>query len=226
MGEDIEKARPTIDDRIEQLREEKKSNAEITQILYEEGYSTNDIMRRHLPLKSLKRKPEDVSSVTDAIAGTTKGPGYLDEFKTMIQQQISRSRELTDVFFNVGLGTILAALRKSGLSMEDFRKIALDKKGLREALQEAGETAFKALEYYQSDLITKVEAERDEARSYASILEVKTNELVQQIDPKLRLEKMIVTYLLSGRVEPDTLMSLIDKWMSMEMAEIKVGAIA
>ena len=105
--------KPTIDERIDQLKTAGVTdNKKITQVLYSEGYSTHEIMKRHLPLKALKKKPEDDESVMSAIAGTTKGPGYLDEFKTMIQQQISRSRELTDVFYNVGLGALLAALRK------------------------------------------------------------------------------------------------------------------
>lgn len=230
MGEETEatgrEERPTIDERIKELRDLGASNKTITQTLYEEGYSTHDIMKRHLPLKSLKKRPEDDSSVMGAIAGTTKGAGYLEEFKTMIQHQISRSRELTDVFYNIGLGTLLASLRKSGISIEAFRKIALTREGLREALEKAGETAFKALEYYESDLITKVETERDEARAYATVLETRVNDFVKQLDPKLRLEKMIQAYLFSGKVEPDTLMTLIDKWLEMETAEIKMEAIA
>jgi len=220
--EKIEKAKPTIDERIEELKAENKEPREITQILYEEGYSTHDIMRRHLPLKSLKKVPESEDSVMGAIAGTTKGAGYLDEFKTMIQRQIARSRELTEVFSNVGLGVLLASLRKSGLSMDDFRRIAMKQEGLKEALEKAGETAFKALEYYQSDLIKRVEDDRDEARSYACVLETKFGALAKQIDPKFRLERMIHTYLLSGNVAPETLMSLIDKWLEIEITEARL----
>lgn len=219
-----EEEKPTIDERIKELKAEGKDPKEITRILYEEGYSTHEIMRRHLPLKSLKTKPEDDESIMGAIAGTTKGPGYLDELKMMIQNQIRKSRQLTEVFFNIGLGTLLASLSKAGISIDDFRKIALSEegKGLREALEKAGETAFKAIEYYQSDLITKVEKERDEARAYASILETKVNEAFEKLDPKFRLEKMIQTYLFSGNVDPDILNTLLDKWLSMETAGLKL----
>lgn len=229
MGEEAEKTEPerlTIDERIKELEDQGATKETITQTLYEEKYSTQEIMKRHLPLKSLRKKPGDTVSVMGALAGSTKGPGFLDEFKTMFQQQISRNRELTDVFYNIGLGSLLAALNKAGLSMEDFRKIALKKEGLREALESAGKTIFKALEYYESDLITKVETERNEARAYSTILETKVKELVESLDPKIRLEKMVQAYLFSGRVEPDVLMSLIDKWLAMEVAELKLEMIA
>lgn len=213
---------PTIDDRIKELRDEGHDNAEIARILHQEGYGTHEIMKRRLPLKALKTKPSDDDSVMGAITGTTKGPGYLDEFKMMIQRQIGRSRELTEVFYNIGLGTLLASLSKSGMGIEEFRKIALKQEGLREALEKAGETAFKALEYYQSNLITKVETERDEARAYSSLLETEVSSLKRNSDPKFRLEKMIHTCIFSGNVDPNTLMALIDKWLSIELAEIKL----
>ena len=219
--------KPGIDERIEQLKKAGVTdNKKITQILYAEGYSTHEIMRRHLPLKALKKKPDDDESVMSAIGGTTKGPGYLEEFKTMIQQQISRSRQLTDVFYNVGLGALLAALRKSGIEIEDFRKIALTREGLQGALMKSGETIFKALEYYESDLVTKVEDERDEARAYASLLETRVGTLIKNLDPKLRLEKMIQTYLFSGNVVPETLLALIDKWLALEIGVVKLEMIA
>ncbi len=225
--EKIEQERLPIDERIEQLRAEEKNDREITRILYDERYATTEIMKRKLSLAHLrKKKPTSSASVHDAIAGTTKGPGYLDEFKTMIQQQISRSRELTDVFYNIGLGTLLASLSKSGLSMEDFRKIALKKEGLREALESAGKTVFKALEYFESDLIVKVEKERDEARAYSTILESRVNKMLKSLDPKFRLEKMIQTYLFSGNVDPDTMDRLLDKWLAMEVTEVKLELIA
>jgi len=71
----------------------------------------------------------------------------------MIRAQISRSRELAQICTNVGLGVLLASLKKSGLSIEEFRNIAMESGFLKEALQKAAETAFKALEYYESDKI-------------------------------------------------------------------------
>jgi len=224
-SEAAEKERPTIDERIKELKELRASPKMITQTLYEEGYSTHDIMKHHLPLKSLKTSKKD-DSVISSLAGTTRGPGFLDEFKTMFQQQISRNKELTDVFYNIGLGSLLAALNKSGLSMDDFRKIALKKEGLREALEAAGETVFKALEYFESDLVVNVEKERDEARAYSTILTSKVNKLLENLDPKFRLEKMIQTYLFSGNVDPDTLDRLIDKWLALEVTAVKQEMLA
>jgi len=217
---------PTIDERIAELKEAGKNKTEIVQILYKEGYNTHEMMKRHLPLRALKVKPVQEESVMAAIAGTTKGAGYLAEFKTMIQRQISRNRQLTEVFYNIGLGILLASLNKSGLSMDEFRVIALKGEGLSDALMRAGETAFKALEYFESDMIVKVEAERDEARAYAAVLEKRAEDLMQEIDPKLRMEKMILTYLLSGASDPETLITLIDKWLGMELTEVRMEAIA
>lgn len=211
---------PKIGERIKQLKGQGYDNKEITSILYQEGYNTKEIMEHHLPLRTLKMKPSDDESVMGAMAGTTKGPGYLDELKRMIQVQIGRSRELTEVFYNIGLGGMLAALSKSGIGMDEFEKIALKQEGLRDALRTAGETIFKALEYYQSDLVTKVEAERDEARAYAATMEATLEDLNKELDPKLRMEKMIYTYLLSGASEPETLITLIDKWLGMELSEL------
>ena len=90
----------------------------------------------------------------------------------------------------------------------------------------SGETIFKALEYFESDKITAVETERDEARAYSSILETRVGELIKNLNPKLRLERMITAYLLGGNVEPSTLMGLIDKWLSIEVAEVKMEALA
>lgn len=217
-----EKAKPTIDERIAELEAMGFDNEEKVLVLYREGYSTHEIMKRHLPLKALAKKDKSDESVMGAIAGTAKGEGYLDEFKTMIRLQISRNREFTDTFYNIGLGILLASLHKAGLTIEDFRAIALKGEGLREALEEAGETAFKALEYYQSDLIGRVEEERDEARAYSSYLAAQWEELSKQLDPKFRLEKMIHVYLLSGGADSDILMSLIDKWLAVEMGSIKL----
>lgn len=224
--EEIEK--PAIDDRIEELKAQELNKEEIVLKLYDEGYNTGHIMKRYGgTLKVVKkRRARSEAGVMGALEGGVKGSGYLEEFKNMIRAQISRSRELTAVFYNLGLGTLFASLHKTGMNIEDFRKIASTKGGLKEALQKAGETAFKALEYYESDLITRVEGERDEARAYASLLETQMNKLIKDLDPRVRLEKMIQTYLFAGKVEPDTLMTLIDKWLSMEAAEVKKELIA
>lgn len=223
--EEIEK--PSIDDRIKELEAEGKSKTDMVLILYQEGYSTHEIMKRKLPLKALKRaKERKETGVLGAIEGSVKGAGYLDQLKDMIRTQIGRTRELTEEFYNLGLGVLFASLAKSGVSMEDFRKIAMQEGSLREAFKKAGETAFKALEYYQSDLVTQVEKERDEARAYSTILRTRVDELVKQLTPRIRLEKMIQAYLFSGNVENKTLMSLLDRWLEMEAVEAKMEAIA
>jgi len=220
--EPAEGPKPTIDERIAELEVEGKTRGEMVLILYAEGYNTREIMERKLPLKALKARPESEDSIMGAIAGTAKGSGYLDEFKTMIRSQISRSRELTEVCSDVGMGVLLAGLSKSGVTMDEFQRIALKREGLREALVRAGETTFKALEYYQSDLVSKVEEERDEARAYSSYLAAQWEDIAKQLDPKFRLEKMIHTYLLSGGADSAVLISLIDKWLSIEMGAVKL----
>jgi len=216
-----EEVKPSIDERIKQLETEGKNKQEITVILYEEGYNTLEIMKRHLPLKALKKSKDSAEpAVLGAVEGVVKGTGYLQEIKDMVRLQVGRTRELTDEFYNLGLGVLLASLSKSGVSMDDFRKIASQQGPLRDAFKKAGDTAFKALEYYQSDLVTKVEAERDEARAYGSLLEVKLEEVKRKLDPKVRLEKMIFNLvLLSGsvKVDPDALTTLIDQWLQLEV---------
>lgn len=221
----IAEGKPSIDDRIKELTEQKLSKEEIVLALYKERYSTHEIMKRHLPLKALKlkqkKKTEDEdSAVMSAVEGAVKGSGYLQEIKDMVRTQIGRTKELTDEFYNLGLGVLLASLRKSGISMDDFRKIAMQEGTLRDAFKQAGETVFKALEYFKSDLITRVEAERDEARAYVTTMETNVETLRKQLEPKARLEQMVYTYLLSGSVDPDVLISLIDKWLQMEIPSL------
>jgi len=215
-----------IDERIEELKKEGKTKPEMVLVLYQEGYNTGEIMRRKLPLNVLQRKKErEETGVLGAIEGSVKGAGYLDELKGMIRTQIGRTRELTEEFYNLGLGVLFASLSKSGVSMEEFRKIASQEGPLREAFKRAGETVFKALEYYQSDRARAVEKERDEARAYASMIETKVEELARNVDPKLRFERMIQTYLFSGKVDPEILVTMIDKWLAMETTELRMEAI-
>ena len=216
-----DEVRPPIDERIQQLEAGGKTKQEITLKLYQEGYSTHEIMKRHLPLKKLKRTiPREESSLQGAVEGGVKGTGYLQEIKDMVRSQVGRTRELTDEFYNLGLGTLFAALSKSGVSMDEFKKIVTQQEPLREAFRSAGETVFKALAYYQSDLITRVEEERDEARAYASLLDASLADVKRRIDPKVRLEKMIYNLvLLSGTVkmDPDTLTSLVHEWLDIQV---------
>lgn len=90
-------------------------------------------------------------------------------------------------------------------------------------MEKVRETAFKALEYYESDLVRRVEAERDEAlaerdkaQAYASHLKAQTEILVKRMDLRLRLEKMIQDYLLSEDADPDALIAMIDKMVELD----------
>jgi hypothetical protein len=223
LAEEEEEKTP-IDERIKELEKEGLSNREIVLTLYDEGYNTGEIMKRGYSLaylRSRRRAEVDTErSAMAAIEGGTRGEGFMQELKNMIRAEISRTRELTELFYDVGLGVLLAALRKSGIEIEDFRKMVAERGDVRDYLKKASDTAFKALDYYQSDLIAKVEAERDEARAYASLLEAQIDDIKHNLDPKVRLEKMIYNLvLLSGtvKVDPNTLMTLIDKWLGLEV---------
>jgi len=216
---------PPIEDRVKELRAEGLSEADIVLRLYDEGYPTQNIMKMGFSLRHLARrkKMEEKDLMTTLEGPAGRGEGYLAELKTMIRAEISRTRELTELFYDVGLGVLLAALRKSGMKIEDYRKIALERGAVREALKTAGETAFKALDYYESDTISKLEEERDEARVAYSLIAAKLKELTESLDPKIRLEKMIHTYLASGNVDANVLTTLIDKWLNVEVVGLKTG---
>jgi lambda repressor-like predicted transcriptional regulator len=216
---------PPIEDRVKELRAEGLSEADIVLRLYDEGYPTQNIMKMGFSLRHLARrkKMEEKDLMTTLEGPAGRGEGYLAELKTMIRAEISRTRELTELFYDVGLGVLLAALRKSGMKIEDYRKIALERGAVREALKTAGETAFKALDYYESDVISKLEEERDEARVAYSLIAAKLKELTESLDPKIRLEKMIHTYLASGNVDANVLTTLIDKWLNVEVVGLKTG---
>jgi hypothetical protein len=216
---------PPIEERVKELRAEGLSEADIVLRLYDEGYPTHDIMKMGFSLRHLarRRKMEEGDMMASLEGPAGRGEGYLAELKTMIRSQISRTRELTELFYDVGLGVLLAALRKSGMKIEDYRKIALERGAIRDALKMAGDTAFKALDYYESDVVTKLEEERDEARVAYSLVAAQLKELTESLDPKIRLEKMIHTYLASGNVDANVLMTLIDKWLSVEVVGLKAG---
>jgi hypothetical protein len=178
--------------------------------------------------EKLEEKAEDARdrTIMTLIEGAVRGEGYLQELKNMIRAQISRTREFTELCYNVGLGVLAAALSKSGINIDEFRKITKDEGPLRDALMTAAETAFKALEYYQSDVIKKLEEERDEARVAYSYVSAQLKSLMKEMEPKLRLERMINNYLLSGNVDPNVLTTLIDKWLAIEITEMRKELIA
>lgn len=220
-----ESSKSSIDERIKELKETNPevTNADLVRILYDEGYNTGEIMKRHLPLKVLKNRPQQTDeTVMGAVEGVApKGAGYLEELKTMIRMEISRSRELTEAFYNLGLGALLASLHKSEMSVSEFRKIALQEGTLKDALHSAGDTVFKALEYYNSDAVSKVEAERDEARAAYTVSNAQLEELRKGLTPGVRLERMITAYLLSGNVTADALSELLDRWLGMEQEALR-----
>jgi len=219
-------ALPPIEDRIKELEDAGIEKKEIVNTLYEEGYLTKDIMEQGLSLRYIRKK-EDVSDETiqAIIAGVPgKGLGYISEWKELVRNQMSRSRQLTEVFYDLGLTILLASLSKSGLSIEEFSKIFSAEGKLKDALTTASETAFKALEYYEADAMSKLEKERDEARAYSIFLENSmdqvSKELEQALDPKLRLEKMIYNMVLmsgSTDIDPQALRVLLDRWLTIEI---------
>jgi len=227
-AKEVPEERIPFEERVKELEASGIPKKEVCRTLILEDYNPRLLVTKFGGLyakvmREIKseRVKEDTSFMA-TVAGTTRGPGYLDEFKDMIRHQIGRSRELTEIFYNIGMGTLLASLSKSGMSMDAFRAIALKQTGLKEALEQAGATAFKALEYYQSNLITTVEKERDEARAYSTVLKTQVEELLKNMDPKFRLERMIQAYLLSGGVDANILMTLIDKWLAIEWEEIRI----
>lgn len=153
------------------------------------------------------------------LQGSTKGPGYLQEFKEMIRAQISKSSELTQFCFNVGLAVLLAALGRSKLNSQEYKRIALNQGSLKDALQRAAETAFTALESLDVDIVKKLENERDEARVMVTRLEIKLEKLLKAVHPKLFLERLIQTCLLCGNADPRLIHDLVQKWLSIKIAE-------
>lgn len=120
-----------------------------------------------------------------------------------------------------------ANLNEFGMSIEDFRKAALSEDFV-EILQRSEEFGFKILENYESDRISKAEAERDKsiaerdkAQKYVSHLEVQTEMLVKRMDLRLRLEQMIQAYLFSKAVNPDVLTAMINKMFELDRMTTK-----
>lgn len=217
-----------IIERIEELKKEGKENKDIVNILYGEGYNTRSIMMQGFSLRGLKTKTavdgdEEIQSVIAGPPG--RESGYLSEWKELVRRQMSRSRQLTEVFYDLGLSVLLASLSKSALTTDEYRQIFAEPEKLREALMNASQTAFKALEYFKADAMKTLEKERDDARSYASLLESEfgkiSKSLDEALDPKLRLEKMIYNLvLMSGTspVDPNAISALLDKWLTIEIS--------
>jgi hypothetical protein len=170
--------------------------------------------------------------VQAAIAGTTRGTGYLQELKEMIRAEIGRTRELTEAFYDYGISVLLAALSKTGTSMEEFRKVAKGEVSLKTALSKAAETVFKALDLYQSDVVQRfeeriraLEEERDEARAAYAYAVAKMREVTRAVercvDPMVRLERVIMAYLAGGNVDPNVLAVLLDRWLGIEAERVR-----
>ena len=220
-------ALPPIEDRIKQLEAERKEKRDIVNILYTEGYLPKDIMSQGMSLRYIRKKTDvDDNTIQAIIAGVPgKGLGYIAEWKELVRHQMSTSRQLTNVFYDLGLTILLASLSKSGLTIEEFSKIFKEEGQLRAALTTASETAFNALEYYKADAMSNLEKERDEARAYSILLEDSmdkvSKELEQALDPKLRLEKMIYNMVLmsgSTPIDPQALQTLINSWLTIEIS--------
>jgi hypothetical protein len=189
---------------------------ELVQSIYEKCRSG-----QFTPLEGSKLEDEQAQV---AIAGPTEGMGYLQELKDMIRAEIGRTRELTEAFYDYGISVLLAALSKTGTSMEEFRKVAKGEVSLKTALSKAAETVFKALDLYQSDVVQRfeeriraLEEERDEARATYAHAVAKMKELARVVErflePLLRFERLIIFYLASCKVNANVLAMLLDKWL-------------
>jgi hypothetical protein len=236
MEEEKDK-KPPIEIRYKELEEQGLGKREIVKILHQEGYSTFEMMHTlHLPIQYIKEpKGETEEGIMRELGGpTSRNKGYLMELQDTFAHIIMKDKELTKSFYSMGIASLFAALQKSGLSMDDFRKIAADvpgkegdvnKSAIEMALQRAGETIFKALEAYNADIIPKIEAERDEARFYASKLELQLEEINKKLEPRQSLENMIYKLAMLGgtNMNPAIITDLIDKWLQMQMPTIIEG---
>ena len=212
---------PPIEEKLKELGD-KVSRDDAAKLLYEEGYPTQELMRVGLPLKSLKIDRKDLAG---AMEGNVRGPGYVDELKHMITKQISLSREFAEACTNAGVQVVLAALKKTPVAPEEYRAIFKNVDSLTSIVDKATDTALRALDAYNSDQYRKLEEERDEARFAYSMMAARMKELTESLDPSLSIEKMIHTYLMSGNVDPNVLMSLLDKWLTLKFEAIKAEAI-
>jgi len=222
--------RPPIDFRLQELRDLGVDDKEAVRALHEEGYSTHDMMVIGLPVKSAFSEQRDSSEegAMSQVQGRVRGEGWLEEVKNLVRYQVFRTREFTEFFYNVGLASSLAAIKKSGVKLEDLEKLTASKTGdLMGTLSQAPKTIFRALEAYDADMIPKLEQERDEARFEAINLAAQMDELKRKMEPMYRLENMI--YKLSmlsatSKVDPTVINELLDRWLSMQFPVIEAEA--
>jgi hypothetical protein len=217
--------RPPIEERIKELRKEKLNNFDMAQVLYKEGYPTQQILKAGLPLRKAGRKVSEGDELVEKLASSTKWPGYAEELKELIRKQISLSREFAEACTEAGVQVVFAALKKTNLATDDLRKIFTNKEALTDAVSKAAETALKAIEAYDSDAMRRVEEERDEARAAYAFAVAKLKQLEKALDPALSVEKMIHTYLMSGNVDPNVFSQLMDNWLELRLNIVKMEAI-
>lgn len=166
------------------------------------------------------RKTED-DVIMSALRGRVRGEGYLGELKDMIRRQISLSREFTVACTNAGVQIVFAALKKGGVSQDEISRISTDVGALKNVVDKATESALKALEYYDVERIEGLERERDEARVAWALVVAQAKKFAKYMEPKAGLERMIHTYLLSGRrVDPNIMAVLVEKWLSIEVTKV------
>jgi len=212
-----------IDERIEELKKEGLSREEIATALYEDGYPTQAIMSSGYPLAALGKRGRnevDDRTVQSAVKGATKGPGYLQELKEMIRTQIGLSREFAQACTTAGATITLAALKRTNVSTAELKDVFRSTEALTNVVAKATETALKALEYYDAERIEHLERERDEARAMVVLLEAQLDKIKQNMDPMVRLERMIYNLaLLSGtaRVDHKIVMAIMEKWLTMKV---------
>lgn len=222
--------RASFEERLEELEASETNKHDICRTLALENYNPGLLVGKFgglyrkvaREIKAERAKEED--SHMAALAGPAKGEGYLDVQKERIRSEFSRDTVVMKFVVDLGWWVFLAALSKAGIPPETIRMMASDPEGLSKALVPIRETVFKALEYYDPDKINKVEGERNEAQLYAAKVEVAIDNLKNQMTPRNELLQLIMACLMSGSFNVDAYTILLNKLLSLEVAEVGLEA--
>jgi hypothetical protein len=219
----------SFEERLKDLEATEMSKHDICRTLVLENYNNRLIVATFggLYAKVVREVKEERAKEEDshiaALAGTAKGEGYLDEQKARMRFEFSRDTVVMKFIVDLGWMAFFAGLPKTDIPPEKILVMASDPEGFPKALAPISETVIKALKYYQSEAVSKVEAERDEARAAYTVLKTQVDDLAKKLTPGIRLERMITAYLLSGNVTPEALSELLGtyrQWLSMEKEAI------
>lgn len=223
--------RSSFEERLKELEASEMNKHDICRTLVLEDYNNRLIVAKFGGLYAkvvreikAERGTEDESHL-GALAGTAKGEGYLDEQKARIRFEFSRDTVVMKFVVDLGWAAFLAGLSKAGIPPDNLRMVASDPESFSKVLMPIRETVCNAIKYYQSDAVSKVEGERDEARAAYTIVRSQLEDLAKGLTPGIRLERMITAYLLSGNVTPEVTVELVERWINMEEMELRKEAI-